>query len=68
MEKDDELIAGTFRLENITLAREGDDAFNAGDVGVLRFQRASNGRITGFMVDNGRTKDVWFARRGLPGG
>ena len=64
--EDGELVARSIRLEPITLEPEGEDAFGAGDVGTFEFERAGNGSITGFMVDNGRTRDVWFQREWAP--
>jgi len=66
--EDGVLVARSYRLPPITLEPGGPDAFAAGVVGTLEFKRAGNGEVTGFMVDNDRTKDVWFERDWVPGG
>ena len=65
--EDGELVARNLRLPDITLEAAAADRFAAGPVGTLVFQRAGNGNVTGFTVDNGRTKGVWFGREGVPG-
>lgn len=64
--EDGELVARNIRLEVITLEAEDTDAFEVAGVGTFEFERAGNGEITGFMVDNGRTRDVWFERESAP--
>jgi len=64
--EDGELVARNIRLEPITLEAGNPDAFEAAGVGTFEFQRSGNGEITGFMVDNGRTKNVWFEREWAP--
>jgi CubicO group peptidase (beta-lactamase class C family) len=66
--EDGELVAHNFRLPAITLESGAKDTFTAGVVGALEFKRAGNGEVTGFMVNNARTKDVWFEREWVPGG
>lgn len=65
--EDGELVARNLRLPDITLDPGAPDRFGAGPVGTMVFQRAGNGTVIGFTVDNGRTKGVWFARDGAPG-
>jgi len=66
--EDGELVARNIRLEDITLDPGDDDSFGGGGIGAFEFKRSQNGRITGFMINNGRTKDVWFEREWTPGG
>ncbi len=63
----EELLAHSLRLPAITLEAGAPDQFSASPVGTLMFERSGNGRVTGFMVDNDRTKGVWFEREGVPG-
>ena len=65
--EDGALVADNIRLPSITLEAGAADTFSAGGVGTLEFRRSGNGRVTGFMVNNDRTKDVWFERAWAPG-
>jgi CubicO group peptidase (beta-lactamase class C family) len=68
MVEDGELVAHNIRLPSITLQPGATDTFAAGAVGAFEFKRSGNGEVTGFMVNNARTKDVWFEREWVPGG
>ena len=48
----------------LTLRHTGGDDFSSSVVflNTIAFERAGNGRITGFTVSNGRTKGVWFQK------
>jgi CubicO group peptidase (beta-lactamase class C family) len=59
---DGELVAHNIRLPSITLEPASKDTFAAGAVGAFEFKRSGNGEVTGFMVNNARTKGVWFER------
>ena len=65
--EDGELVAHSLRLPAITLEAGAPDEFDAAPTGTWRFERSGNGSVTGFMVDNDRTKEVWFEREGVPG-
>lgn len=56
------LVVDHLRLEPIPLNHLEVDQFtgSAFFLSTVTFKRAGNGRITGFMVSNGRTKSVWF--------
>ena len=66
--EDGQLVAHSFRLPPITLEAQAPDHFGGGGVGAFEFKRSGNGEVTGFMVNNARTKDVWFERAWTPGG
>ena len=46
------------------LAHRRDDEFSTEFtfLATIAFQRVGNGRVTGFLASNGRTKGVWFRR------
>ncbi len=48
----------------LTLRHTGGDDFSSSVVflNTIAFERAGNGRITGFTVSNGRTKGIWFRK------
>jgi CubicO group peptidase (beta-lactamase class C family) len=57
----DSLVARNYRMEPFTLSHRDGLEFSGGfPFATITFQRAGNGRITGFMAANGRTKNVWF--------
>jgi hypothetical protein len=63
--ENDTLMAHNIRLEPLTLThREGDEfSTSVFFLATIAFERAGNGRITGFMASDPRTKDVWFRRQ-----
>jgi hypothetical protein len=60
----DTLVLKHRRIGEVKLAPRRRDVFGGRVVGELRFERADDGRITGFAVDNGRTRDVRFTAGG----
>lgn len=57
----DSLVASNARMEPLTLThRDGLEFSGRFPFATITFQRAGNGRLTGFMASNGRTKNVWF--------
>ena len=50
--------------EPLPLRHSEGDNFSSSVVflNTIAFERAGNGRITGFAVSNGRTKGVWFQK------
>ena len=64
--EDGDLVAHNFRLPSITLESKAPDTFAGDGVGEFEFKRSGNGKVTGFMVNNDRTKGVWFERDWTP--
>lgn len=57
----DSLVARNSRMKPFKLShRDGLEFAGGFPFATIKFQRAGNGRITGFMASNGRTKNVWF--------
>ncbi|MGD2069553.1 MAG: serine hydrolase domain-containing protein [Gemmatimonadota bacterium] len=63
-----QLVARSLRLLPVNLEATERDEFEAPGIGNFEFRRSGNGQITGFVVNNGRTRDVWFERAWAPGG
>jgi hypothetical protein len=55
------LVVEHRRLETLSLKPGAEDRFTGGNL-ELSFERDRNGRILGFYLSNGRTRDVRFAR------
>jgi CubicO group peptidase (beta-lactamase class C family) len=57
----DSLVAHNLRMDPFELSHRDGLAFSGGfPFATIEFRRAGNGRITGFMASNGRTRNVWF--------
>ncbi len=61
----DSLVAYNRRMDPFTLSHRDGLEFSGGGFPftTIEFARSGNGRITGFMASNGRTRDVWFRRQ-----
>ncbi|MEQ9401703.1 MAG: serine hydrolase [Longimicrobiales bacterium] len=62
--EDEALVLDSWRMAPVTLTHAGGDRFSAGfPVATVEFRRAGNGRVTGLVAGNGRTRDVWFRKQ-----
>ncbi len=59
------LVLRHLDMEPLPLRPRSGDEFSTTSIFLttIAFQRAGNGRITGFTASNGRTKGVWFRKR-----
>ena len=62
--EDGALVAHHVDMEPLPLRHTGGDDFSSSVIflNTIAFQRAGNGRVTGFNVSNGRTQGVWFRK------
>ena len=58
------LMASNFRMTPFPLSHREGDTFTGEQFffGEVKFVRAGNGTVTGFLASNGRTRDVWFRK------
>lgn len=59
--EEESLVAGHRRLDDATLEPGDEDTFSGGGL-TFAFERDRNGRVIGFYMANGRTRDVRFER------